>query len=614
MSIRRQKRKLNKAKAELPEWILQAAKVLKPPDRITVSQWADRYRILDEKSSNQSGPWRTSVTPYLAGIMDAFTDPAIEEIWVCKCTQIGGTEAEYNMLGYALSQDGAPTMFVYPILELAEYASKNRIQPMIELCSSLNAIYRQRISTDMELQFDGSILVLSGANSPSSLASRPIRYLFLDEVDKYPSTAGREADPIRLAIERTKTYPTNRKIVGISTPTGKTGNIWRAWETASEQRKYFVPCPHCGHYQTFDFKQLKWPAGVMAEDARDLASYECAKCKGTITDVHKMQMIRAGEWRAISTHKNARSVGFHINVFYSPWVRFGDIAYEYLKSKEYPDLLKNFINSWLAEPWQDETSQLSSDIVMARQTSTPEGIVPKGARLLTAGVDVQGDRLYWTIRAWGERLTSWGIAHGMALSFSQIEQIMNIQWQGEDGNKYTVNLCCIDSGDQTEDVYDFCAINADWCLPVKGSSHAMYTRYKISKIDMANSKAYGMSLILVDTASYKDMIASRLNRPNGRGSWMVYAGCDLDYAEQVTSEEKVVEKRGASEVAVWRPKTIHAQNHYLDAEVYAAVAGDLLHVRYMTDDPPIENTVRTEQPIEQKPNEKSWLPNKRRWI
>lgn len=555
-------------------------------------------------------------TPYLKGVMDAWNDPDIEEIIWCKPTQSGGTEGLNNILGYIIEQDPSPTLFVYPTLDLAEYTSKNRVQPMVNLCATLRERYQDQNSKILELQFDGMYVVLSGANSPASLASRPIRYLLLDEVDKYPTNAGKEADPISLARERTKTFAYNKKIVQTSTPTKKTGPIWQAWEAADCQRRYYVPCPHCGHKQTFRFKQIKWPKTAKTPEAAwATAYYECEQCRGIITDGHKPGMLKGGQWQS-EKNEGTRKVAFHLNAIYSPWVRFGDVAYEFLKSKDFPELLMNFVNSWLAEPWENTEVKMKSDNVLERQSEYEEGIVPDNALLLTSGVDVQKDHFYYTIRAWSTSMTSWNIAHGLADTWNDVEDIMNLPYQDRHGKIFQVNLCAVDSGDRTEEVYDFCAINQEWAVPVKGSSNPLLSRYKISTIDKIDSKAHGMRLYLIDGSQYKDMIAGRLRRPNGPGSWMVFKGCDLDYAEQICSEEKVIEKKNGRDVEVWRPKSSHAANHYLDAEVYAGLAADLLHVRYLQvvpEQPKPEPRPETGENGFIKQNG-SWLNQKGGWI
>ena len=299
-----------------------------------------------------------------------------------------------------------------------------------------------------------------------------------------------------------------------------------------------------------------------------------------ITDNHKPEMLRNGEWRSIK-ESGCKRTAFHINAIYSPWVRFGDVAKEFVKSKDYPDLLMNFINSWLAEPWEQTEVKMDSDVVLKRESEYEEATVPDGTLLLTAGVDVQKHYFYYTIRAWGTGMTSWNVTHGMAETWDQIEYIMNLPYYDLNGKAFQVNLACIDSGDQTDDVYEFCVINQDWAVPVKGSSSPLLSRYRASVIDKVGSKAIGMILYIVDGAQYKDMISARIQRPNGSGSWMVYKGCDRDYAEQIVSEEKVIERKNGRNISVWKTKTSHADNHYLDCEVYAAAAADLLHVRYL---------------------------------
>lgn len=534
--------------------------------------------MLDQKTSAQPGQWKTSTTPYLEGVMNAYNDPNIEEIIFCKPTQVGGTEALNNMIAYIIAQDPNSTLVVYPTLELAEFTAKNRIQPMVDLSKQLKERYQISASTIKEMQFDGMYLVLAGANSAASLASRPAKNVLLDEVDKYPAFSGKEADPISLAKERTKTYQYTKKIFMTSTPTLASGNIWQAFKRADEIRYYHVPCPHCGCYQPLEFKQIKKPDGVEnLADIRELAYYQCIECGRIINDSHKMNMLRNGVWQ--SDGRSGRSVAFHLNTIYSPWVRFGDVLYEFFKSRHFPDLLQNFINSWLAEPWEDTKLKMNSDVIYERQDVFEPGVVPDEAFILTGGVDVQKNKLYWTIRAWGPYYTSWNVAHGEALCFEDIEQIMNAEYSKQNGERYQVALCCVDSGDQTEDVYDFCYMNSEWAKPVKGASNQMAFKYRITTIDRAGSRSHGSTLIMVDTYKYKNFIADRMCRDNGQGSWMVHKDIDLDYAKQVTAEHRVLEKRGSQEVEVWRTKTAHADNHYLDCEVYAAVAADLANVR-----------------------------------
>lgn len=592
----------------------EALSYLKPPEEITVSEWAEKYRKLDSKTSAMPGPWRNSITPYLVGVMDEFNNYGTEEIIFVKPTQVGGTEAMQNMIGYVISQDPSPTIVVYPTETLAESISDKRIQPMINASKILKEKYDKN-SPKLELNFDDMFLKLVGSNSASGLASFAMKYLFLDEVDKFAGATRKEADSVSLAEERTKTF-IGSKIYKTSTPTLKTGLIWRAKEDADAEKHYFIPCPHCGEYIELKMNNLKWPKeeGMSIADRAEFAHYVCQECGCVITDQEKQQAVKKGHWQIVKQKTQfIRKVAFWINTLYSPFVRFSEIAKKFMESKDDPEKFQNFVNSWLAEPWEDTKLKTSAELVLERQTDLEEFVVPQDAKILTAGVDVQETSLYWTIRAWSNFLTSQNIAHGQAFSFREIENIMNLEYRKPDKTPMIVNLALIDSGNDTDSVYDFCANNSDWALPVKGSSNPLLSHYKISKVNKTDSKAYGMQLVIVDGGKYKDMIAGRMRRKNGRGSWMVYKGCDQEYAEQVTAEHKINVKTGNGTLRQeWVPKTSHADNHYLDAEVYALGAGDVLGIRYMhLEDEPDEPAPREEE--QQTPEEK-WISENESWV
>ena len=602
-------------KFAVKQYQYEALQLLCPPEQLSVSEWAEEYRILDAKSAAMPGAWSNSVTPYLVGVMDEFNNYETEEIIFCKPTQIGGTEALQNMIGYIVMQDPSPTMIVYPTDTLAKSVSENRLQPMLKATPEIKRKFDENSSL-LELQFEGMYLSLVGSNSPSGLASKPIRFLMMDEVDKYPGASNKEADPIKLARERTKTFH-NRKIYITSTPTLKTGHIWQAKEGADIEKHYFVPCPHCGEYIEFAFSNIRFPKdeGMSYADRAELAAYVCQKCGGIITDNDKHNMLRLGEWRTVRHNtKYARKVAFWLNTLYSPFVRWAQIAKEFLTSKDDPEEFQNFVNSWLAEPWEDTKLKTSSDLVLERQTELPALTVPSWTKMLTAGVDVQESSLYWSIRAWGDYLTSQNIAHGQALSFGEIDRVMNLEYYTEEGVPFIVRLCLVDSGDQTDEVYDFCVLHSDWALPVKGSSHAQLSHYKLSKINREGSSANGMTLVLVDGGKYKDMIAGRMQKPNGKGSWMVYEGCDEEYAQQVTAEHKVNVKKNGVVRQEWTPKHSHADNHYLDTEVYALAAADILGVRTLhlqNEDVPDRQNIPEKVP---ESKEEQWIKANEDWI
>lgn len=614
------KRKYSFRKYAVPEYIKKSLELLKPPEELTVSEWAGKYRFLDERSSSMPGKWKNEMTPYLVGIMDEFNNYQTEKIVFCKCTQLGGTEALNNMICFSVAQDPAPMMIVYPTSELADSVVEQRIKPMLKASKETKKHFKEKNSSKKELQFDNMYISIVGSNSPSELASRPIRYLFLDEVDKYPNESKKEADPISLAVERTKTF-NNRKIYMCSTPTTRTGHIWEEKEKADIEKHYFVPCPHCGEFIELKFAQIRWPDDnekLSAADKAEFAQYICQECGNVINDSDKMEMLQKGKWETVKENtKFTKTVAFWINTLYSPFTRFSQIAKAYLIAKDDTEALHNFTNSWLAEPWEDTKLKTNAETVMERQTDLPEFVVPEWTRLLTAGVDVQETSLYYIIRAWGEYLTSQLVTRGQVTSFRDIERIMNLEYMKPDGTVKLVDLCLIDSGDQTDEVYDFAAMNSEWCLPSKGTS-SMINYFKLSSVNKTSSKAYGMTLALVDGGKYKDMIAGRMKRENGTGSWMVFDGIDLEYCTQVTAEHKITEKGGGGKLRTrWVQKTSHADNHYLDCEVYGMAAADILGVRslFLQDNnhaPVARDPVVNSPP--QRQEEEQWIQQDNSWI
>lgn len=614
------KRKYSLRKYIVPKYIKKSLELLKPPEELTVSEWAGKYRFLDERSSSMPGKWKNEMTPYLVGIMDEFNNYQTEKIVFCKCTQLGGTEALNNMICFSVAQDPAPMMIVYPTSELADSVVEQRIKPMLKASKETKKHFKEKNSNKKELQFDNMYISIVGSNSPSELASRPIRYLFLDEVDKYPNESKKEADPISLAVERTKTF-NNRKIYMCSTPTTRTGHIWEEKEKADIEKHYFVPCPHCGEFIELKFAQIRWPDDnekLSAADKAEFAQYICQECGNTINDADKMEMLQKGKWETVKENtKFSKTVAFWINTLYSPFTRFSQIAKAYLIAKDDTEALHNFTNSWLAEPWEDTKLKTNAETVMERQTDLPEFVVPEWTRLLTAGVDVQETSLYYVIRAWGEYLTSQLVTRGQVTSFRDIERVMNLEYVKPDGTVKLVDLCLIDSGDQTDEVYDFAAMNSEWCLPSKGTS-SMVNYFKLSSVNKTSSKAYGMTLALVDGGKYKDMIAGRMKRENGTGSWMVFDGIDLEYCTQVTAEHKITEKGGGGKLRTrWVQKTSHADNHYLDCEVYGMAAADILGVRslFLQDNnhaPVARDPVVNSPP--QRQEEEQWIQQDNSWI
>lgn len=595
------------------EWVL--------PVKMTVSEWSDQFRRLDVKTSAEPGQWATARTPYLKGIMDAFTDPYVDEITVMAASQVGKTESMYNMLGFIIDQDPGPTLMVSPRADDAKSVSYNRVRPMIECSPVLNRYIP--INTDditrLEYHFDRMILYFAGSNSPADLASRPIRYLFLDEVDKYPRFSGREADPIKLASERQKTF-WNKKTVKVSTPTTREGYIFREYDK-SDQRRFHVPCPHCGKKQVFVFGQIKWPKEESSAERiknNRLAWYECIHCKKRIDDVHKQKMMLAGEWIAEKDEHN-RNRGFWVSSLYSPWLTWSDIAAEFLKSKDYVELLMNFVNSWLAEVWEEKIEETTVDKVRNLARDYDQGVIPDDVLVLTAGVDVQKDHFYYVIRGWGYHEESWLIRADRVEYWDDIiDCLFKTEYRRASSSEtLSVYMSCIDSGFRTDEVYRFCRSWQDKTKAIKGLEEITGGRfYRANKIDI-NSRTgavipSGLVLWNLNVTQYKDKI-NRLVASQNPGKWHIFKNPGDDYLMQFTSEHKVLIRNRTTGKAkeVWQKKKEAAANHYLDAEVYALAAADIIRALNMRR----EDTPRVHQPSAEDPGRGSWLrKTKGSWI
>ena len=322
-------------------------KSLTPDALLTVSQWADQYRMLSSKSSAESGRWRTKRTPYLKEIMDCLSASSpVQRVVFMKGSQVGGSEAGNNVIGYAIHHSPGPILAVSPTVDMAKRHSRHRIEPQIEDTPALRELVAPARSRDagntvLCKEFPGGILVMTGANSAVGLRSMPARYLFLDEVDGYPGDVDGEGDPILLAERRSATFAHRRKIFLVSTPTLKaTSRIQREF-SQSDQRYYLVPCPHCQHKQALVFSQLFWPKGEPEK-----VQYRCAECEQAIAEHHKTTMFAEGHWQPShpkeKSNQTAITRGYHLSSLYSPlgWFSWADAAKLYEEAQQHTELMK----------------------------------------------------------------------------------------------------------------------------------------------------------------------------------------------------------------------------------------------------------------------------------
>lgn len=430
----------------------KASKVLKPPPKLTVSEWADSYRRLSSEASAEPGQWRTERAPYQKEIMDAVNDPEIEKVIIMSSAQIGKTELILNIIGYYVDYDPAPIMLVLPTLDLAEAFSKDRISPMFRDTPALRDKIKSNKSRDsnntlLHKRFPGGHITLVGANSPASLASRPIRILLADEVDRYPHSAGDEGDPIDLASKRTTTF-WNKKKVYVSTPTTKgLSKIEDEYENSTKE-EWNLPCPSCKNYQPLKWKQIKF------EDA----TMECDYCQGRFKELEWKS--QKGIWIAREYNKKVR--GFHLNELASPWKRWETIISEFKIAKRSKETLKVWINTSLGESWEEPSETNAEDLYKRRERYNAE--VPGDVLVLTAGVDTQNDRLEVEVVGWGLEKESWGIEYkifygdpGQDQVWNQLDEYLKKEFKFADGLGIMISTTCIDTGGHfTSEVYKYC--------------------------------------------------------------------------------------------------------------------------------------------------------------
>jgi phage terminase large subunit GpA-like protein len=565
---------------------------LRPPRRQRVSAWADENRILGGEESAFPGRWRTWRVPYLEEVMDAFSDREVEVIVCVFAAQCGKTEAELNALGYIIDQDPGPTLIVYPGEKQSDKVMRTRIHPMI-LNSPAVRSHVVGNSDDLglkEIRLDRMRVYAAWSNSPAALASSPCRYVILDEVDKFPAYAGREANPIQLASVRTRTFGGRRKIFITSTPTLDSGYIWSEWER-SDQNHFWVPCPACGTYQVLDFSRVKWPEGARADDIRrgELAWYECSseRCKARIEDSQKMEMVSKGRWvpRNVVIDAQGELVGkapprtqrgFQLSVLYSPWVSFSECAAEFLKSLGNASLLMNFHNSWLGLPWREKIESVTEAKIRAARRDYGAGAAPAGGKVLTAGVDVQADCFWYAIRAWGPEERSWLVRYGAVFSWEELWEVLSARYRV--GNEeLTVERAMVDSGFRTSEVYQFCREHRPVTFPSKGSNNpALVASVRLGHPEMATI------LFTFKADSFKDRLSGFIGRKPGEpGEWCIPRDITEDYIRQMTSERRVIVRKKGRPFSTWEPITESTPNHLWDCEVLNTLAADQIQVRYL---------------------------------
>ncbi len=579
---------------------------LKPDPLLTVSQWADEHRMLSSKASAEPGRWRTSRTPYLREIMDALSPGSpLERVVFMKGAQVGATESGSNWLGYIVHHAPGPVMAVWPTVDMAKRNSKQRIDPLIEespVLAELISPSRSRDSgnTILSKEFRGGVLVMTGANSAVGLRSMPVRYLFLDEVDGYPRDVEGEGDAISLAEARTRTFA-RRKIFIVSTPTiAGASAIEREYE-ASDQRRYFVPCPHCGEMQWLRFERLRWPKGEPRS-----AAYHCEACEAPIAEHHKTAMLEAGTWQATASDYLGKTAGFHLSSLYSPvgWRSWADIAsaWEAAIAKESGSAaaIKTFKNTELGETWVEEGEAPDWQRLLERREDYKVGTIPWGGLLLVAGADVQKDRIECSVWAWGRQQQSWLIEHRVLMGdtsrdavWKRLAEMSRETWSHASGVQFPLKALALDTGYATQEAYAFVRGAKDArILPVKGMRAGAMGGAALVGIPTAvdvstggkklrrGMRVYSVAVGMAKMELYnhlrlsatQDETTGELIYPPG---YVHLPKVDAEYLQQLCAEQLVTRRnRNGFPVREWHK--VRERNEALDIFVYCRAAASIL--------------------------------------
>lgn len=558
---------------------------LKPPPPLTISQWADKYRVLSSESSAEPGRWHTDKAPYQRAIMDAIGVPHVREVVVMSAAQIGKTDAFIlNVLAYYMDYAPAPIMCMQPTLDMGQTLSKDRISPMLRDTPRLKGLVdvksRFAGNTVMKKNFIGGHITIVGANSPSSLASRPIKVLLADEIDRYPKSAGTEGDPLNLAKKRQTTF-WDCKTVMVSTPTIKGDSRIEDAFNLSTQEEWNIPCPECGAYQPLVWENVKFDPDNLEKGI----DYVCCEC-GCVANEYrwKAQEIKG---KYVAANPGAATRGFHLNTLASTFVGWDEVVRKFLEAKEAldhgnPEEMKVWVNTELGQTWEERGIQLEdTELYNRREIYTAE--VPDDVLFLTAGVDVQDDRFEVEVVGWGEGAECWGIRYqkifGDMLSdqvWQDLDDFLLRSWRKADGTEYTLLATCIDSGGHhTDEVYRFAKDRLNrriFAIKGMGGAGVPYIR------NPSKNNRVKTNLFIIGVDAGKTSIYQRLEVKTPGPNYCHFpsnpeAGYDENYFKGLTAEKKVVRFVKGHLKEYWEIKDKeHKRNEPLDLRNYALAA------------------------------------------
>jgi phage terminase large subunit GpA-like protein len=571
---------------------------LKPDPLLTVSEWADRYRTLSQRASAEPGPWRTDRTPYLREIMDCLSPSSpVERVVFMKGAQIGATESGNNWIGYIIHQAPGPMMAVQPTVEMAKRNSKQRIDPLIEESHALRELVKDPRSRDsgntiLAKEFPGGVLVMTGANSAVGLRSMAARYLFLDEVDAYPGDVEGEGDPVNLALARTRTFA-RRKVFMCSTPKVTGRSRIEAAYAESDQRQFWVPCPNCREFQVLKFAQLRWPKGKP-----EMVVYVCEYCNQEIQNHQKHWMLPRGEWRPAAPGQG-KVAGFHLSGLYSPvgWFSWADAAKMFTEAQKNPSLLQVFVNTVQGETWTQLGEAPEWQKLYDRREDYQTGLVPRGGLFLTAGADVQKDRIEVEIVAWGRGKESWSVDYRVLEGdtagpqvWDKLTALLNETFTTTSGLELAIMQLAVDSGYAATEVYQWARKQGHRVTVIKGDSRAPALLGNPAPIEIGPMGARlkkGVRVWPVNSGMAKEELYRwlRLERPTDedleKGQSYPPGYCHFprygeEYFKQITAEQLVTKVVKGYRRHEWQK--MRERNEGLDCRVYARAAASRLGI------------------------------------
>ena len=552
-----------------------------PPPILSLSEWAEQYAYLSPESSAEPGKW--SAYPYQVGIMDAFTDPSIEKITLIKSARIGYTKCINHAVGFHIDHDPAPMLIVQPTVEDAQGYSKDELAPMLRDTPVLSGIVSEPKSRDsdntiLRKAFPGGFLSLVGANSARGFRRITVRLVFFDEVDGYPPSAGTEGDQLQLGEKRTSTF-WNRKIVIGSTPTIKgVSRVEDSFEM-SDQRYFYIPCPFCNWSQVLKWAGIQWP-----KNEPEKAYYVCENCKEHIPHSKKRAMVEKGEW--IATQMFSGHAGFRIWAAYSfsPNAAWGKLAKEFLEVKDNPEKLKTFVNTVLGETWEEQGEGVDDILLIGRVEKYKTTAAPFGVLVITAGVDVQKNRLEMEVTGWGLGEESWSLDYVVLNGdterqdvWDQLDEHLDRTFTNVDGIELRILCVCIDSGYATQAVYRYChPRQARRVYATKGGSEA--GKPLVGK-PSRRSLLKGLKLYPVGTDTAKDIIYARLKIEDpGPGYCHFPDHYNDEYFKMLTAEKAVIRYYKGNPRRQWIQT--RTRNEALDARVLSLVALNILNPQW----------------------------------